>query len=103
MTSGFTTAGLPPPTEIQAGRLGTVKECHKETWGGHAVSLFRETEKEGDLRCLRLTRSPLARQHAVHQTAERHAQFDGTLRCRYVHRASRVIGKSYPLRVSAAR
>src|SRR5262245_14279776 len=45
----------------------------------------------------------MVRQHVVHQTAERHARFDGTLRCRYAHRASRVIGKAYPLRVSAAR
>jgi len=27
--SGFTAAGLPPPTDIQVSRLGAVKECHK--------------------------------------------------------------------------
>jgi len=27
--SGITTAGLPPPTDIQVGGLGAVKECHK--------------------------------------------------------------------------
>jgi len=26
--SGFTTAGLPPPTDIEADRLCAVKECH---------------------------------------------------------------------------